>query len=48
LKTLTPAQAVAYIETNVTSLATAKTVLKVMARILIALRDETWPDLPDR
>lgn len=48
LKTLTPAQTVQYIETNVTSLASAKVVLKIMARILIALRDETWPDLPER
>jgi len=46
-KTLTPQQAVDYIETNVTSLATAKTVLKIMARILIAMRDEIWPDLPE-
>lgn len=47
LRTLTPQQAVDYIETNVTNLATAKDVLKIMARILIALRDEAWPDLPD-
>jgi hypothetical protein len=48
LKSLTPAQAVAYIETNVTNLASAKTVLKIMARILIAMRDEIWPELPDQ
>ena len=46
-KILTPAQAVAYIETNVTTLASAKAVLKIMARILIAMRDKTWPDLPE-
>ena len=48
LKSLTPAQAVAYIENNVTTLASAKVVLKIMARMLIALRDETWPELPER
>jgi hypothetical protein len=48
LKTLTPAQAVQYIESNVTDLPSAKRVLKIMARILIALRDEAWPDLPER
>jgi hypothetical protein len=47
LKSLTPAQAVAYIETHVTTLATAKTVLKIMVRILIAMRDEIWPNLQD-
>ena len=47
LKTVTPDQAVAYIEANVTSLATAKAVMEIMARILIALRDEVWPDLPN-
>jgi hypothetical protein len=47
LRTMTPQQAVDYIETNVTSLATAKTVLKIMARIIIAMRDEIWPDLPE-
>lgn len=46
-KSLTPAQAVTYIENNVTNLATAKDVLKIMARILIAMRDEIWPDLPE-
>lgn len=47
LRTLTPQQAVDYIETNVTNLATAKDVLKILARIVIAMRDEVWPDLPD-
>jgi hypothetical protein len=46
-RTITPAQAVAYIDNNVTSLATAKDALKLMARILIAMRDQIWPDLPD-
>lgn len=40
LKTATPQQAVNYIETNVTNLATAKEVLKLMARMLIVLRDQ--------
>lgn len=46
-RTLTPAQAADWIETNVTSLATAKTALKIMARILVAMRDQIWPDLPE-
>lgn len=46
-KTLTPQQAVNYIENNVTNLSTAKDILKIMARILIAMRDEIWPDLPE-
>lgn len=41
----TEAQAQDYIETNVTTLASAKVVLKAMARMLVALRNETWPDL---
>ncbi len=40
LKTATPQQAVNYIENNVTSLATAKDALKLMARMLIVLRDQ--------
>jgi len=47
LRTLTATEAVAYVENNVTTLATAKTVIKIMVRLLIALRDETWPDLPE-
>jgi hypothetical protein len=47
LRTLTPQQAVNYIETNVTNLATAKDVLKIMARMLIAMRDKVFPDLPE-
>jgi len=40
LKTATPQQAVNYIENNVINLATAKEVLKLMARMLIVLRDQ--------
>lgn len=47
LKTITPEQAVKYINNNVTDLASAKTVLKLMARMLIAMRDEIWSDLPE-
>jgi hypothetical protein len=46
-KSLTAAQALTYIDNNVTTLATAKTVLKIMARLIIAMRDELWPDLQD-
>jgi nitrogen regulatory protein PII-like uncharacterized protein len=47
LKTITPEQAVEYINKNVTDLASAKKVLKLMARMLIAMRDEIWSDLPE-
>lgn len=47
LRTLTPQQAVDYIETNVTNLASAKTVMKIMVRMLIALRDAQFPELPE-
>jgi hypothetical protein len=41
----TEAEAVAYIESNVTSLANAKVVLIALARVVVALRDATWPHL---
>lgn len=41
MKTFTAAQAESYIETNVTTLATAKVVLKIMARMLVLMRDHT-------
>lgn len=47
LKSVTPQQAVDYIEANVTNLASAKAVLRIMARMLIALRDAQFPDLPE-
>jgi hypothetical protein len=47
LKSLTPVQAENYIETNVTNLASAKAVIKIMARMLIAMRDEVWPGLAE-
>lgn len=47
LRSLTPQQAVDYIETNVTNLASAKTVIKIMARMLIAMRDEIWPEMSE-
>lgn len=40
LRTATPQQAVAWIDANVTDLASAKTALKLMARMLIVLRDQ--------
>lgn len=48
LKNVTGNQAADWIETNVTSLATAKTALKILARMVIAMRNEVWPDLPDK
>lgn len=43
----TEAQALAWIDANVNSLASAKVALRAMAQMLIALRNETWPDLQD-
>ena len=37
------ADAVAYIETNVTDLASARTVLVALTRMVVALRDAQWP-----
>lgn len=45
LKTMTAQQAETYINTNVTSLATAKTVLIELSRLVIALRDTIWQDM---
>jgi hypothetical protein len=47
LRTVTPQQAVDYIESNVTTLASAKAAMKLMVRVLVAMRDEIWPDMPD-
>lgn len=38
-------QVVQYIENEVKSLAEAKTVLIALARLVVALRNETWPSL---
>lgn len=46
LRTATPQQAVDYIENNVTTLATAKAALKLMARMLIVLRNQI-PNIQD-
>lgn len=43
--TWTGAQAETWIENNVDNLASAKTVLKALAKMVIALRNERWPDL---
>jgi len=40
-------QALDWIESNVDDLASAKTVLKAYARLLVALRDAQWPNLND-
>jgi len=41
----TEAETLAYIESEVVDLASAKTVLKAMARMVIALRNKAWPHL---
>jgi hypothetical protein len=43
----TEAETLSYIDTNVVDLASAKIVLRAMARLLIALRNETWPNLQE-
>jgi hypothetical protein len=43
--TWTVAQAEDYIETNVTDLASAKVVLKALAKAIVALRNDRWPGL---
>lgn len=45
IKSMTAEQAVAYIDGYVTNLATAKVVLKIMARLLIAIKNHIWPNL---
>jgi hypothetical protein len=45
LKTVTADEADAYIENTVTNIATAKVVLKQMARLLVALRDHTFSEI---
>lgn len=37
----------AWLDANVTDLASAKTALKAMARMMIALRNKTWPGLQE-
>lgn len=48
LRTVTAQGAVDYIENNVTNLASAKATMKIMARMLIALRDAQFPDLAEK
>ena len=43
--TWTEAGAIAWIDANVTDLASAITALKAMARMVIAVRNRLWPDL---
>lgn len=43
----TEQRAINYITANVTDLASAKVVLVAMARMLVALRNKTWPHLQD-
>ena len=43
--TWTAQEAQDWIDANVTNLATARTAFKAMARMLMALRNKTWPNL---
>lgn len=45
--TFTESEAISYIQTNVTDLTSAKTVLIALARMVVHLRDAQWPDLGD-
>jgi hypothetical protein len=47
LKSVTIAEAKAYIENNVTDLQSAKGVLKMLAAMVICLRDAEFPRLPE-
>ena len=47
LRSATGDQAEAWVEANVTTLASAKRAIAILARAVVALRDETYPDLPD-
>ena len=41
----TESEALAYIDTNVTDLNSALVVIRALTRMVIALRNERWPDL---
>lgn len=41
--TWTAAEATAYIDAQVTDIASAKVVLRALARVVVALRDAQWP-----
>jgi len=43
----TEQQATGWIDENVTDLASAKQALRAMARLLVALRNERWPNLQE-
>ena len=45
LRTATQKDVENYIDNNVTDIASAKSVLKILARIIVAMRDEIWSDL---
>ena len=46
LKSVTAAQALAAVN-NITDLASAKTILGQIVQVLVAVRDQLWPNLPD-
>jgi hypothetical protein len=43
----TETEVLGHIDSNVTDLASAVVVLKAMARMVVALRNKTWPNLED-
>jgi len=43
--TWTEAEMTAWIETNVTDLASAKTAIIAMAKMITLMRDKLWPDI---
>ncbi len=43
--TWTADESVAWIDANVTDLASAKQALRAMARMIVAMRDQMWPEL---
>ena len=46
LKSITSEEAVEWIDKNVENLSDAKTIFKIMVRMIIAMRDQLWSDLP--
>ena len=46
LKSITSEEAVEWIDKNVKNLSDAKTIFKIMVRMIIAMRDQLWSDLP--
>ena len=47
LRNLTTEQIEKYIDVQITDINTAKSILKIITRMLVAVRDEVWPDMAE-